>query len=1256
MSYTFDYEVDLLLDVRRPRKCCGFTHEDPDDAGSIFPMGLAGLHGEWSSLAKSAFDRNVRVALDRLTKRKLAHRVFENLPLLNKIKSYICKYSSAYSFESLCTQLTRQRDLVGDLAYLDLWLSRSPAYFNQLYFDRGTLKERFLLAGWGNNVMLTKMIWFHQYMVRPDLIDDDFTMMYNFQYMLSRNMLRLQCYPSLGILVKQGIDIDAIQYGITEEPPVMSLEISTEGPLVRVVDKFIESFRLKWNCLSLFKLLVVLQQFNATDAAGEDEGLFPKIGRVYVNWFTKFSLFCGQAILLAIEFVTSVAGSILDFLDSFEIYLKEVDPELLALLVLVFMVVGLSALPYALRGLGRGLNRFAHWCCTPTLTSIRVPRASIETGFVESTVRKSDGTHLYNIRCGSKTFQLPGAPKDAPVVMEMAMPGSVLHESAFKPGVFAIVTYSDMGVINLVGMGVRVHDYLVTAAHVANTIFSGTRKPAIVPFKHGVQVMLNNKKIKDLTIEEFNLDLSVDFKNLDVFAIRKTADFWVSVGITKVPLGKPSMYNQQISTVGLENSMLVSAVGKTLRDSGRHILWHTASTNKGFSGGPVFSGTNMVGLHYAAQGDRNEAIRIESILHAMQYTNEETSDLIFTEREDVVWLGGKEGRIENEDGDHVFMGRDGQVIYLNEDYYQSQLHRYEDKNNDYYQDADYSDGEGEIPSEMQDPYGDDPYYDDKGRRTTRNKELAKLSKKKPKLNMERAAPDVVLDLGLNPNIFRKIENKAPVHTGAYPRVHELSVEMLAAHGPELIKRGFVPDSYGEFEITKGAEELSLVKHLAMFEDRMGTIVAPPTEKEIERVLGLAEVMLQHNKFSPDADYDSRDAIRRIIESTLVKGSRSAGYPYSSDGLPRNADAIREYGVEGLIDIVKAEWDNPFDLKVFLKGEPHKKKKISERMLRIITAMPLHKMVKHQALFKELTSVGVANWRNSPIVFFSPQVPGDVENLWRRLSKRVMETDKSNWDFNMFGYVFDILKRIILKLVVRHPDMTDEMFERYKMDVVKAIDEVSVDSVYRCSNGSRYQVDADGIMKSGWVLTYFANSVSQLILHLLVSIRMGLSDVQILSPEMNIFCGGDDVLQSIPDGFDVERCIFEYSQLGVKITDHKIHNSMEGSEFFSNEFYHTDDKNTLAFGESEFWTHEGLIRYRPVRFTKHIYNLRTTAPEFLGAALVSHMMNYCWDMSRYKIFENMFRWLMEHHPELVDVSLFKSNSYWRYKSKGCESAF
>jgi len=230
--------------------------------------------------------------------------------------------------------------------------------------------------------------------------------------------------------------------------------------------------------------------------------------------------------------------------------------------------------------------------------------------------------------------------------------------------------------------------------------------------------------------------------------------------------------------------------------------------------------------------------------------------------------------------------------------------------------------------------------------------------------------------------------------------------------------------------------------------------------------------------------------------------------------------------------------------------------------------------------------------------------------------------------------------VICDLVVKPAEWSDSDLEQYLADVRNAIDEVSTDSVYRCSSGRRFQMKVAGIMKSGWVGTILANSMSQIFVHLLALVRMGYSDEQILSPAFNMMAGGDDTLQTIPDDFDVDRYLREHAILGIKITEHQVHNCMEGAEYFST-------KLNLV---------KGVITFRPCRFTKHIYSLLNTNLTYLGQALVSHMNNYCWDYDKFAVFKKIYEKFRADHPELVDHSLFREGQYWRYKSKGYEGIF
>jgi len=171
------------------------------------------------------------------------------------------------------------------------------------------------------------------------------------------------------------------------------------------------------------------------------------------------------------------------------------------------------------------------------------------------------------------------------------------------------------------------------------------------------------------------------------------------------------------------------------------------------------------------------------------------------------------------------------------------------------------------------------------------------------------------------------------------------------------------------------------------------------------------------------------------------------------------------------------------------------------------------------------------------------------------------------------------------------------------------------------------------------LTIFVNSLSQLAFDLLVKIRMGYTDEQILAKDMTIIAGGDDTLQTFPDNFDLDKYVKIAGELGFKL-DFKVHDSFEGCEFFSTVFTTTS---------------AGILQYKPVRFTKHIEKLKRVKSDDIAPALASAMINYCWDEPKFNFFHKMYRTLRQSSPAKFPLSLLKNYQYLRYVSKGFESA-
>jgi len=238
---------------------------------------------------------------------------------------------------------------------------------------------------------------------------------------------------------------------------------------------------------------------------------------------------------------------------------------------------------------------------------------------------------------------------------------------------------------------------------------------------------------------------------------------------------------------------------------------------------------------------------------------------------------------------------------------------------------------------------------------------------------------------------------------------------------------------------------------------------------------------------------------------------------------------------------------------------------------------------------------------------------------------------------MFDYFFVILEELVVRLAVQPADMDDDEFAQYIRDARGAIREVAEGAQFVFTNGEVYEVTVAGIMKSGWLLTIFGNSVSQIALDVLVKIRMGLTDAEILhSSNVNV-AGGDDTLQSFSEKVELDVYKRKAAALGF-LVEFKEHDNFVGAEFFSNVFKDVG----------------GVIGFEPVRTTKHFEKMKRVKAADLPMALSSAMINYCWVDRHFNFFSNMYKHFRKDNPTLYPLSLSKSKQYLRYKCKGFES--
>jgi len=867
---------------------------------------------------------------------------------------------------------------------------------------------------------------------------------------------------------------------------------------------------------------------------------------------------------------------------------------------------------------------------------------------------------VYNVVVKGQQYHLSKREVSAIRQQEMALPGSLLCPSTNRP-VGAIAVASNNSELSIIACYWRYEDYLVTAKHVANAISSGVSEVYLLGQKknaRGITIIDtgNAQRVeRDIFFIENN---KFHCDTLDVFAVDIGTHLWSKLKITKSSVRKPSLWGLDVNSVGWINDVLMTGNGKTVESPCKQELYHTASTQRGFSGSPLFSGGSVVGMHVEHTIDCNVAIRVETIKHFLPQPEWSTSP-DEKEYEDEFRKEGETLSVKREHGALVGVNSRGAMRYLTEEELEEKGYDLTDKVNrsdltsfkpksgrnwaDYSDDEDdyhymsYRRKENACPKSS---ISSGSVSERSDVRQARRKRISSSPMKAvdKSIKMEKHRHGRRKENAPVPRShYERVSDVTPVHTGKVPSVNEGVANWCKNNNEELVKLGFVDGEFAWPEINASTEKKSLHKHLNLFGERQKTVRKPPTVAERKRCVQLLAKMLEHNKYEPRVGYKSESNLKRIINSSLVDLKKSAGVPYQGQGMPTNGDVLKKLGEQGVIEKVLEKWDEPLYLKNFGKADPHKKRKLEKGMLRIITGFPVHKMIKNQALFREMLEVAVMNWQKSPIKYaFSPGKPGHVEHLVSQFNDRIGEADKTNWDFNAYKYFFEIFIDLIPELVVQPIDMSDEEFREYLKDAQGAVYEAA-EGVYCCADGSAWKSFYEGIVKSGWLCTIDFNTICQIALHVLILMRMEKSDAEILGKLYAIIAGGDDTVQNIPEGFDTERYCQESGDLGVEM-ELNIRDNWEGVGYFSTELFDTKS---------------GVIKYRPARFTKHIEKMKRCKDENLAMALSSAMINYCWDNKRFKIFDRLYREFRKERPQLFPLNLLKTQQCLQYHSKGYE---
>ncbi|APG75875.1 hypothetical protein 2 [Sanxia water strider virus 10] len=284
-----------------------------------------------------------------------------------------------------------------------------------------------------------------------------------------------------------------------------------------------------------------------------------------------------------------------------------------------------------------------------------------------------------------------------------------------------------------------------------------------------------------------------------------------------------------------------------------------------------------------------------------------------------------------------------------------------------------------------------------------------------------------------------------------------------------------------------------------------------------------------------------------------------------------------------------------DIHVFVKQEPHKRAKLDEGRYRLISAVSAVDTMVDRILFGPLQAKVLETVGQTPTMIGWTPLQGGYRHFRRMLAKRVMCADKSSWDWTVPGWLVDFWEDFVLSLCVDAPEWWQRLVRmRFRM--------LFSEAVFQFADGTRVKQPVKGVMKSGCLLTILLNSISQVIIHVIVQLLLGNDPMEGLP--YNI---GDDTTQAFLEYF--REYFAEIEKLGIRVKEVKIQDWVEFAGFY--------------IGCSETW---------PVYWEKHLYSVAHQEDKLLPQTLFMYQMLYAAQPS-------MLSFIRKHLKEL-DPTLCK----------------
>lgn len=207
------------------------------------------------------------------------------------------------------------------------------------------------------------------------------------------------------------------------------------------------------------------------------------------------------------------------------------------------------------------------------------------------------------------------------------------------------------------------------------------------------------------------------------------------------------------------------------------------------------------------------------------------------------------------------------------------------------------------------------------------------------------------------------------------------------------------------------------------------------------------------------------------------------------------------------------------IKVFIKREPHKEKKLREGKYRLISAVSLVDTMVDRMLLQNFTHKFIDQHHVLPTAVGWTPLRGGHRLLRAKFPRAAMTADKSSWDWTFQAWLLRVLLEFLIRAGNGGPEWERVLRLRFEALFHQAF--------FRFADGTIVLQCIPGIMKSGCYMTICLNSMGQFAMHLAAGGK----------PNAGFWSMGDDTIQDPVE--DLEGYLQRLSKAGCVIKECSI---------------------------------------------------------------------------------------------------------------------